>query len=90
MPLWIASVELGDLYRKYEAGEMTIQEVAKTFAKRLVEVRNGNPELKRIIRRFQRLGKSENATPAQWDRILSDLYDWADVNRLWINPYVGG
>lgn len=78
---------IGDLHGAHERDEMTIHEVAGKLAARL---RHSYPDpdwdLLDVIEEFEAFAADGDGDALDYDCILEQLYDWADANRLWLDP----
>lgn len=88
MQNWKHQIELGDLHNKHEKGELTIQEVGKQLGNRLEKLRlKYYPEDWHLEEYVWWLHDDVNDVN-DYDNILAEIYDWADDNRVWLNPVV--
>jgi hypothetical protein len=87
---WKATIKIGDLHARYQAGELPIVEVAKQLADRVEKYRDKTfqpdtvawDELDDIIFWFR--DDVQNVT--DYDGVLDELYNWADEGRrLWVD-----
>lgn len=81
MANWKCTVDISDLYKKFENGTLTIEQVAKEVYNRCMKTKyNTDTEFVNIISGFLILEDIE-----KYDDVLMSLYDYADVDyRLWI------
>jgi len=77
MSKWVNRLDLKDLWAKRNEGELTIQELGKQIARRIrkMPVYKKYDELADIAIQFEYV--DENV--GEFDSILSELYDWADI-----------
>lgn len=91
MVRWKATVDIKDLHDAYGEGKVAIAFVAGEVAKRLCQTPYGEDcAMLDIIEQFESLAdEGEKAEVAEYDRILADLYDFADEDhRLWVNTTI--
>ncbi len=90
---WKATIKIGDLHARYQAGELPIVEVAKQLADRVEKYRDKTfleesdewCELDDIIFWFREDVQDVN----DYDGVLAELYNWADEgHRLWVDKFV--
>ena len=86
---WKQTVKLGDLHHAYRTGHNTIQEIAAVFARRLGRLHDEDGELALIIADFEEIAKSAFTNIEDWDEALSELYDYADTYRVWVDTAGG-
>jgi FMN phosphatase YigB (HAD superfamily) len=83
MPKWEKTLEVKDLWEKYENDEINIEDLSKQVAKRLETLYPGDDrwmDIQDFIDRFECVEDVE-----EFDDILDELYDWGDNgHRLWI------
>ena len=79
---WKHTVELGDLHRKFDAGEIGIETVALGLAGRLKETPYAE-DLADLIDELEMVSDVED-----YDYILEQVYDFGDADhQLWINTF---
>ncbi len=75
---WVYRLDLKDLWRREEEGELTIKELAKLVAERIRQLpcyEKYIDDLEEIVNEFEYCcGDVE-----EFDSILERLYDWADT-----------
>ena len=92
MTHWKSRIELSHFYH----ANIPICDKAKRVSRellRFVERQEGLPPVRQLDYMtaeelacdFQRLSEDEDTTADDFDVIMSDLYDWADFERVWIN-----
>jgi hypothetical protein len=91
MAQWNYKLDVKEPWRQRQEGEITIQQLAATVAKRLVKVdfRDEDINFDRDDFVDELLGLSEDtsATADDFDDVLARLYDFADEHRLWIATF---
>lgn len=88
MAHWKAQLELKDVWKKYEDGEMTIAEVAGVVAERLKATPYvDNFQMSEIIEQFTCIAADgKEARLKEFEELMDELYDFGDCDhRLWIN-----
>jgi hypothetical protein len=89
---WKATIKVGDLHARYQAGELPIVEVAKQLADRVEKFRDKTfteetdewHELDDIIFWF----REDVQDVTDYDGVLNELYNWADEGRrLWVDKF---
>lgn len=95
---WKATIKIGDLHARYQAGKLPIVEVAKQLADRVEEYRDKTfteesdewHELDDIIFWFREDVQREDVqNVADYNGVLNELYNWADEGRrLWVDKFV--
>ena len=81
MSKWVNRLDLKDLWKAINAGNLTIQELAKAVAKRIRKMpcyKKYEDQLDEIATSFEYCGESVE----EFDSYLSELYDWADTPLL--------
>lgn len=78
---WKLSVKIGDLHDQYEKGELTLNEVATQFAARLVSKCSKDEYILDLAEELR-----EVYDVAEYDEVLGRIYDYADRQRIWIDP----
>ena len=92
MPHWKSRIDLSGFYR----ADIPIQDKAKRVARellRFVERQESLPPDRQLDYEtaedlacdFQCLSENPEATADDFDVFMSDLYEWADFERVWIN-----
>jgi len=81
---WQSRLDLKDVWDKYP-DEITVQELCKTVAERLREL--DCPELEEIwdsrfpiADEFEILSTNKDATVAEFDEMMDELYSWGDTS----------
>ena len=91
MGQWNYKLDVKEPWRQRQEGEITIQQLAATVAKRLVKVDFHDEDINFDRDDFvdELLGLSEtlSATADDFDDVLARLYDFADEHRLWIATF---
>jgi hypothetical protein len=89
---WKATIKIGDLHTRYQAGELPIVEVAKQLADRVEKYRDNTfteeadewHELGDIIFWF----REDVQSATDYDGVLDELYNWADEGRRpWVDKF---
>jgi hypothetical protein len=80
MTKYETTINLGDLYRHYQDGKLTIQELGNELACRLKNNRYA-PDLHRQISALENLNDE-----LSFLRIRSDLYRFGGTGRIWFDP----
>lgn len=78
MSEWVNRLNLKDLWEAKEEGKLTIQELGKQVARRIRKMpcyKLYDNELEEIAVQFEYVDDNVE----EFDSILSDLYDWADI-----------
>jgi hypothetical protein len=87
MPDWRKTIRLKQfLSHDSEIPLSVISETALKFAERLKREPEYEDdfELLTIVDQFEDLAESDDATVVDFNEVLAELYDWADVERVWI------
>ncbi|GAA6622840.1 hypothetical protein [Scytonema sp. NUACC26] len=85
MKEWKYTVELGDLHRQYNNGEICITEVAYKLSERLESLLEYFPDDWNLNDMIDFFAEIENVT--EYDDWLECLYNWADKNNVWISTF---
>ena len=91
MGKWIYKMNFKDIWEAYDNDEMEFSEFLTKFVQKLKyhyeELQSKNivdddelDSLSAIVDEFEYSVEYEN----EFDNIFTDLYDWADYNRVWI------
>ncbi len=85
MANWQRKIDISQLHHDFQAGTITVQQLAAGVAKkvRLVpDFKRDHIDLSRdeIAEEFEALSEDENADINDYDNVLSNLYDWADMS----------
>ena len=80
MSKWVNTLDLKDLWKAREEGNLTIQELGKAVADRIrkskfYERKIHEEALREIVLNFEDCSNDVE----EFDSILSELYDWADT-----------
>lgn len=78
-----------DVKKHFVDKDNTAQEASKGVLQELKklerwQVLKEDDEFQRIQEEFDRLGDDPEARTAEFDEVLSRLYDWADANDVWL------
>jgi len=90
MPTWDATLSLKDFYHDdelsiAEKAEKVSNVIRAKFANVLDNDKdNFDEDLDSLAADFRRISAHDRVTANHFDNIMSDLYDWADWNRVWI------
>ena len=90
MPTWDATLSFKDFYHDdelsiAEKAEKVSNAITAKFASILDSDKdNFDEDLDLLVRDFSNLSAYNKAEADHFDNIMSDLYDWADWNRVWI------
>lgn len=84
---WKYTVDIKDLHDGFNENKLSIVEVAHGVAAKLKELKNKSSlNFEPISDAIYALEVfDETLTANDYDDILSDVYDWADNNKVWIN-----
>lgn len=75
---WKATIDISEEHEAFENGDMTIEQVAKTVAEKLGETAFKEDLADLIVA----LGDCHDVE--DYDDILNEVYDFADMNKLWV------
>lgn len=79
---WKHTIDIKAAWQQAENAEISANELAKVLSERLrecpVEEAAAHADL------FESLAQREDLTDELFDAAFSDMYDWADDNRVWI------
>jgi hypothetical protein len=82
MVSWKSTIQLADLHKAHQAGELTTSELGRTLAKRLRKSRYAG-DLEGIAQELELVDDVDD-----YDRLLAALYDFGDRDhRIWINTF---
>jgi hypothetical protein len=90
MATWDTTLRLKDFYHD---DELTIAQKAEKVSNALIakfstildsDKDNFDEDLDSLVTDFQSLSAFDKVEANHFDNIMSDLYDWADWNRVWI------
>ena len=90
MPTWDATLSFKDFYHD---DELTIARKAEQVSNAIIakfasildsDKDNFDEDLDSLYLDFRSLSAYDKAEADHFDNIMSDLYDWADYNRVWI------
>jgi hypothetical protein len=87
MPDWRKTIRLKQfLSHDSQIPSSVISETALKFAERLKREPEYEDdfELLTIVDQFEDLAESDDATVVDFNEVLAELYDWADIERVWI------
>ncbi len=89
MANWKTTLDISDLWSKFDDGDLSVQELASKIAQRLESNEfYGDDDLVEIVYNFVSLAEDSNAEDDDFDYIMQDLYDYADVeHRIWIKTF---
>lgn len=83
---WQRELDLTDLWKKEEAGEITVQEIAKELAKRLEALapfgfknEGLDHEKENLVGEFEDIANDPSADQSDFNYLMDVLYDWADT-----------
>jgi hypothetical protein len=88
MANWQSRIDVKDVWRAAQAGELTAQEVGQKIAAKLKGLPPGlrDRDLHGIQQDFETLDEQDSFDDL--DNILERLYDWADCgHRLWVGTF---
>lgn len=90
MARWNAQLLLVEDWEQYNEEQITICQLAERVAAKLeaLTFAGGSPNLLRrrdLVQEFREFAAEGNNNADEFDNILSDLYDWADLNRVWVS-----
>lgn len=86
MTKWKHTLRIGDIWESLDSKTMPIKDGAKAISKRLLLLRIRDE----IARDDQEMLCDELASiddVEEFDAVLSNIYDWADDNRVWIDRF---
>lgn len=89
---WKQRVDISDLHLDFEEGRREIVGVAWQVATRLMTLSyyKTDPTFHELVDEMSGAGTHSSMDEEDYDSLLSDLYDWGDVDhRLWINTIPG-
>jgi len=81
MANWLRVLAIKDLISDDDSSIGAVR-LAKRISKRLKLI--DSPEIKSLIDYFDKIKKSDADPLAEVNEGLKRLYDWADLNRVWI------
>lgn len=89
MAQWFSRLEFKTLWKSYDDGGISIQNVANQVSAALEAHVNysNDPELQGIAEEFKEFSSDTSADADDFDDILDRLYDWADGARCWIATF---
>lgn len=93
MAQWNYKLDMKEPWRQRQEGEITIQQLAATFAKRLAkvdfkdEIGDVNFDRDNFVDEFEGLSEDTTASTDDFDDVLARIYDFADEHRLWIATF---
>lgn len=66
-----------------------LHDICKAFGKRLRKLKQFDDELEEIANYFDELSTLEEIEVDEFDCVLEDLYNWADIDkRLWVGTII--
>lgn len=85
MAKWQQTLDLTSVFRKYDDGDMTIQQAAESTAGMMLSmpalcIKPIEEKRLQIADEFMFLSKDEHAEVSDFDEIMHRLYDWADTS----------
>lgn len=85
MAQWQSKLDLTDVWNKVDDNEITIAELSKIVAERLSQIEpypslDIIPERDDIVEAFELLAGDDETTIEEFDWIMNDLYNWADIS----------
>lgn len=69
-------IKLTNIFKKYNAGKITIKETGRLTAKQMLNVKGFAPSLVKEFNKVQ--------TEKQYNKLLDTLYDYGDLFKIWI------
>ena len=89
MTRWRYRLELKDSWTLYKNGKSSVQDVAGDVVKALQEIHlHNDPNLNNLREQFSTLADDPDVTESEFDDLLDDLYDWADLDHTcWIATF---
>jgi hypothetical protein len=89
MPRWNFRLEIAEIWQKAQADEAAPQEVAAVILRELRKLPPAmrSDEWNDLVDQFESLSEDEYADTQDFDCVMSDLYDWADEARVWVNTF---
>ena len=89
MANWQRTLKLGPWYAKARDGEITRAALAGIVAKRLITTYPElDDDLEEIVVQFESMADDETVSADEFDWVMEELYDWADVgHRLWVDTH---
>lgn len=87
MPQWTLTIRLGDLVQQWKNGDINIAELADLVTTRLKESgwRAFTPYPHTWDEKVAQVQSAE--TPGEYEAAFEDLYDIADLDRVWIETW---
>lgn len=90
MANWERKLDLRDVWRLALDNKITMCELAKIVADKLIKLRNFkfvsiNDEKNDLTEKFQDLAANDETTKDDFDEVLEELYNWGDIrlNNEW-------
>lgn len=85
MANWQTKLDVRDLWKQHDDGEITVQQIATEMANRLeklkwpIDLTGIAPGRDKFVEELQSLAEDEDADVDNFDDVLARLYDWADM-----------
>lgn len=87
MTNWTNKIELGKIFKKYNAGEMSISDVGKETAKKILQTVKRDRylpvmSLTKLANKFKTV-----KTETKYNSLLNELFDYGDDWKIWIDTF---
>jgi len=83
MTKWEYEIVISDITRNYDEDESKVNSIGKAVSERIRQ----SDAYKRYPTSLEKIAKKMEAvtTEAQFNRVLSELYDFGDAHAIWID-----